>query len=518
MHHNGASLAKICIPKDLAMVNKKRGRSVFMKKLILVAVTVFIGNICAQDTESIIVKYDNDGNVAWEKNLEENGVDYSSITAVSDGFVVVGNSSKEDYGSSAIIVKYGNDGNVAWKKNFSEIGYDINKYVSVTAVSDGLVVVGESEDGGDGISIIMKYGNKGNVVWKEYSKCFGSCNSITTVSGGVVAVGRRYPDAIIIKHDNKGNVVWEKKKNFGGKDEKYSSVTAVSDGVVAVGESSSFDGAAIVKYSNNGNVAWEKNLGGSGWRRYASVIAVSNGVVAIGRSKKNNIIVKYDNNGNVAWEKNLAEIDNYSVTAVPDGVVLLKRSNNNTIIVKYDNNGNVAWEKNLGKNVNYHLLTAVSDGFVVVGNKIRVEASTQDAQPITTAATNVVKRDVLTNGSVSGIGTKARGGLRAPSSHDINMGGDDSRSKAEIMAVVNSRMPGLRNIYNKHLKLKPGFSGKVTLKFTIAAGGDITSISIVESTTDYPEFDRAIKNMVATWKWKTIKSGSTTPTIPFIFE
>jgi outer membrane biosynthesis protein TonB len=39
----------------------------------------------------------------------------------------------------------------------------------------------------------------------------------------------------------------------------------------------------------------------------------------------------------------------------------------------------------------------------------------------------------------------------------------------------------------------------------------------VSSKTDYPEFDEAIKNAVAKWKWKAIKSGNTTPTIPFNF-
>ena len=124
----------------------------------------------------------------------------------------------------------------------------------------------------------------------------------------------------------------------------------------------------------------------------------------------------------------------------------------------------------------------------------------------------------LMGGSADGIGTKSKGGLKTPSAKDIDMGsGDSSRSKAEIIAVVNARMPGLRNIYNKYLKLKPGFSGKVTLKFTIAPGGDIVSISIVSSTTGYGDFDNAVKNMVATWKWKKIQSGNTTPTIPFTF-
>jgi TonB family protein len=124
----------------------------------------------------------------------------------------------------------------------------------------------------------------------------------------------------------------------------------------------------------------------------------------------------------------------------------------------------------------------------------------------------------LMGGSAGCIGTKAKGSLKAPSARDIDMGsGDGSRSKQEIMQVVNARMPGLRNIYNKYLKLKPDFSGKVVLKFTIAPGGDIISIAIVSSTTDYSDFDNAVKSMVATWKWKVIKSGNTTPTIPFNF-
>jgi len=123
----------------------------------------------------------------------------------------------------------------------------------------------------------------------------------------------------------------------------------------------------------------------------------------------------------------------------------------------------------------------------------------------------------LLGGGGGFIGKKSKDGVKAPNARDIDMGSDASRSKAEIMAVVNARMPDIENIYNKYLKLKPGFSGKVTLKFTIAPSGDIVSISIVSSTTNYDEFDNAIKDQVSKWKWKQIKSGDTTPTIPFNF-
>jgi TonB family protein len=83
---------------------------------------------------------------------------------------------------------------------------------------------------------------------------------------------------------------------------------------------------------------------------------------------------------------------------------------------------------------------------------------------------------------------------------------------------VRQRTPGLRHIYNKFLKKKPGFQGKVTLKFTIAPGGEIISISIASSTTGYGEFDGEIKGAVSRWKFSKVKSGNTTVTIPFTFS
>jgi len=85
------------------------------------------------------------------------------------------------------------------------------------------------------------------------------------------------------------------------------------------------------------------------------------------------------------------------------------------------------------------------------------------------------------------------------------------------MKVVRQRTPGLRHIYNKFLKKKPGFLGKVTLEFTIAPDGGITSIKKVSSTTGYGEFDDEIKSAVSRWKFGKIKSGKNTVTIPFTF-
>lgn len=117
------------------------------------------------------------------------------------------------------------------------------------------------------------------------------------------------------------------------------------------------------------------------------------------------------------------------------------------------------------------------------------------------------------------ISTKVKGFVKPLSESDISIrAGGGSRSKAEILKVVKQRTPGLRHIYNKNLKKKPGFDGRVTLKFTIAPGGEIISISIAFSTTGFREFDNEIKNAVSRWKFGTVKSGNTTVMVPFTFS
>lgn len=126
----------------------------------------------------------------------------------------------------------------------------------------------------------------------------------------------------------------------------------------------------------------------------------------------------------------------------------------------------------------------------------------------------------LQGGSVGALSTKSlKGNLRPPSAKEIDMGaGTSSRSASDVMKVIRKRTPGLRHVYNKYLKMKPGFAGKVTFKFIIAPGGEIIGINIISSTTGYSEFDNEIKNSISRWTFGTVKSGNTTVTVPFTFS
>ena len=109
-------------------------------------------------------------------------------------------------------------------------------------------------------------------------------------------------------------------------------------------------------------------------------------------------------------------------------------------------------------------------------------------------------------GGEGGVATKAKGQIKTPTADEVDFV-SVSRSASDVMKVVRQRTPGLRHIYNKFLKKKPGFQGKVALKFMIAPGGEIISISIAYSTTNYGDFDDEIKSAVSRWKFNKIKSG-----------
>ena len=165
-----------------------------------------------------------------------------------------------------------------------------------------------------------------------------------------------------------------------------------------------------------------------------------------------------------------------------------------------------------------------SNGLQVTGKtkigEIRGKISDGFNQGMFAGGSGGISNDItnLMGGPAGAISTQSMGNIKAPKENEIEWGsGPASRSATDIMKVVRQRTPGLRHVYNKYLKKMPGFQGKVTLKFTIAPGGEIISIALASSTTGYSEFDNEIKNTVGRWKFSKVKSGNTTVTIPFTF-
>ena len=136
--------------------------------------------------DALVVKYAKDGNVQWHNGYGGTENDsFASLTKTSDGgYVAVGSSSSNDIvgnkvntddDGNAIIVKYDKDNNIEWQKSFGTSGFMHNeKFNDVIETSDkeylvtGYITfnvenlkVSGSRDG-----IIIKYDENGNIKWQ----------------------------------------------------------------------------------------------------------------------------------------------------------------------------------------------------------------------------------------------------------------------------------------------------------------------------------------------------------------
>ena len=331
------------------------------------------GNVSVSTSIGLMTKYDFSGNIMWEKKSIWGGDDerFDSLVAMPDGFITVGTSyaigsltenNFKNSTSTKYITMYDNDGNIAWEKDYPKI----DKYnITEAFISDGIIfsgtpifiTVGYKTD-----SFIEKQSFDGTVKWR-LNIDLDEIDSVTEVPDGFIVLGVKNENgtlkegdtvyqttsdkAVIVKINNIGDLVWQKKFGGNGGRNSFNGVAAISDGYVVVGSSfmwsflsgdwigvegkGSFD-AIIVKYSKTGNLMWNKSFGGAESDYFKSITAIPNGFIVTGNSDDgsfgngdwigvesegfyNSILIKYDNTGTVEEAYNIepsrSEIDKY---------------------------------------------------------------------------------------------------------------------------------------------------------------------------------------------------------------
>jgi TonB family protein len=92
------------------------------------------------------------------------------------------------------------------------------------------------------------------------------------------------------------------------------------------------------------------------------------------------------------------------------------------------------------------------------------------------------------------------------------------RDITAINAVVASHKTSVRMSYERFLKKTPDLAGKITIRFTIDAGGNVTRLEVLENTTGNKELEDEILRKVKMWKFEEIPEGEVTITYPLIFQ
>lgn len=213
--------------------------------------------------DGIIAKYDFNYTKLWNKNFGGSEEDYfRGVSKSPSGSVAVGYSKSTDgdltglnKGSwDAIIVNYDSEGNVIWNKNFGSTNNDY--FYGITNNNNEYTAVGSIENAeGINTATVVHYDNNGNQLW---DRKFGGSNndyfySITNNLGNYTVAGsssstdgnlegknKGNADAILAKYDNSGNLLWN--INIGGSSsETLYSIIHANYSYTSVGFSTSRD-------------------------------------------------------------------------------------------------------------------------------------------------------------------------------------------------------------------------------------------------------------------------------------
>lgn len=88
-----------------------------------------------------------------------------------------------------------------------------------------------------------------------------------------------------------------------------------------------------------------------------------------------------------------------------------------------------------------------------------------------------------------------------------------------IASVIKDELGQIRYCYERNLSANPNLMGKVSIKFTIGSGGDVTSQQIGATTLNNAMVEGCILRRVARWKFPQPKGGtSVLVTYPFLFK
>ena len=111
---------------------------------------------------------------------------------------------------------------------------------------------------------------------------------------------------------------------------------------------------------------------------------------------------------------------------------------------------------------------------------------------------------------------KAKGFAITPTFEELSLERGVYDDRVSFLRPIRQRTPGLRHIYNKHLKKSPSFSGTIVFRLNINADGTVQKVQIDSTTTGNRAFDEEIRKAVSRWNFPK-KNSEDVATFPIRF-
>lgn len=312
-----------------------------------------------------------------------------------NSFIVAGSSTGGGLGGTdAMLVKFSEDGTVAWSKAYGGSGNEF--FMHILACSDGnYIAVGETTSfGAGGIDLfVVKFDPNGNVIWErtcggsgqEWS-CGGVCEVADgyIVTGGTQSFGPGFWDAFVEKLDLGGNSVWTKSWGGGGGDAAGEPLPASNGDIwVSGGYFAGNQEGFLFRLNSSGTYQTGRRIGNSLNEGTEFMALGGAGITVSGAtwSYSNNTqyqpwIISFNTSGDFVWGKRYVfPTGNHNMNAenCPDGGFVFTPLNLNAdaaeaYLVRTDVNGNILWAKaHLFSGRMHHARPCPDGGYVAVG-------------------------------------------------------------------------------------------------------------------------------------------------------
>ncbi|WP_153797289.1 PQQ-binding-like beta-propeller repeat protein [Foetidibacter luteolus] len=235
------------------------------------------GDLTAQLTKAYVTKYDNTGNILWQKYVGLLAEAFTCGILAKDGSnILAGASLKFSFTNPTIelyVVKMNSDGTVAWTKSYGVSNIGLVVASSIKEVSSGGFIITGLTSSNDNDACLLRIDANGNLLW---SKLMGStvddiaADVIETADKGFLMLGSTAgagggaSDYLLCKFASDGTLVWHKTIGEGLTDLAYSITDYGNGNYLIMGLTGSFGSRYfdnhLLVVDGNGNVLRSKRF------------------------------------------------------------------------------------------------------------------------------------------------------------------------------------------------------------------------------------------------------------------
>jgi len=176
----------------------------------------------------IILKYDLDGNLIWNRTWGERGTDIGrGIALDSSAVYITGSTANNDklFHGGIFVLKYNFNGTLLWSRIWTVIpGDQSENWANDIAVdTSGIYITGDASTSSYNAThvIVLKYNLNGTLIWNRTLNGEDStyATGIAIDSKAIFITGEDLSNLLLMKYDFDGNLIWNHIWNISGEQE-----------------------------------------------------------------------------------------------------------------------------------------------------------------------------------------------------------------------------------------------------------------------------------------------------------